>query len=279
MTYVPPPASRMATRRIGLANGLLWIVATIVLVVVGATTAYQYVVSPYQPDGGLFAGAGGYDYPWEAANPLEAENDGDTWSGEASAVIRIPAAQFTEPLRATRVVGGDLELSRTNPADLEIYPGERPWPDYIGYLYGDRTSVIVPDGHDLELWVASGGAWEMRLEPLDAIEVTDFYSGTGNAVLVYRGDALSARFTHTGTGIFFVDVYTAFERDTPIIETGDVSQRLSWAIDSWVVFEIESSADRGAWTVTIENLASSTPAPTGPTPTTTPTPTDTESTP
>ena len=109
MTYVPPPTSRIATRRIGLANGLLWIVATIVLVVVGATTAYQFVVNPYQPGGGIFAG-GGYNYPWQAENPLEAENDGDNWSGEASAVIRIPAAQFTEPLRAARVVGGDLEL-------------------------------------------------------------------------------------------------------------------------------------------------------------------------
>lgn len=262
MTFAPPPASGLATRRIGLANGLLWILATIVLVVVGATTAYQFVVTPYVPGGDLY-GADPYGYPWELEEPVVADEVvTDEWSADGSAVIRIPSNEFQEPRRASIVAGADLDLYRTNPADAEIFPDERPWPDNVGWLYGDADVIVVPTGDDVELWVQAEGPWQMRLEPIPVVEVTDFYSGKGNGVVMYRGDAVSARLAHVGEGIFFVDVYTAWENDTPIIESGDIDQRVSWAIDSWVVFEIESDADRGAWTIDIEELARPTPSPT-----------------
>lgn len=262
MTYAPPPASGLATRRIGLANGLLWILATLVLVVVGATTAYQFVVMPYQPGGAIYE-ADPYGYPWEADEPVEAQDVGaNLWSADGSAVIRIPAADFQEPRRASIDAGADLDLYLTNPRDTEIFPDERPWPDNVGYLYGDSEQLLVPTGADVELWVRADGPWQLLLEPVDVVEVTDFYSGKGNGLVMYRGDAVSARLSHIGEGVFFVDVYTAFENDTPIIQSGDYEQRVSWAVDSWVVFEIESDADRGAWTIDIEELAGSTPSPT-----------------
>lgn len=263
MTFAPPPASGIATRRIGLANGLIWILATIVLVVVGATTAYQFVVMPYQP-GGLLYGDNPYGYPWEVDEPVVADDlGGGLWTADGSAVIRIPAADFEQPRRASISAGADLDLYRTNPRDVEAFPDERPWPDNVGYLYGDRSVMVVPTGGDLELWVQADGPWQLLLEPLEITEVTDFYSGEGNGLVMYRGDAVSARLEHVGDGVFFVDVYTAFEDDRgAIIESGDYEQRVAWAVDSWVVFEIESDAGRGVWTIDIEELARPTPTPT-----------------
>jgi hypothetical protein len=260
MTFVPPPASGIATRRIGLANGLLWILATVVLVVVGATTAYQYVVQPYQPGGDIFEAGDPYGYPWELEDPIVADEiGGNEWTADGSAVIRIPAAEFQEPRRASISAGADLDIYRTNPRDVEVFPDERPWPDNVGWLYGDQDVMIVPTGDDVELWIQAEGPWQLRLEPVDVAIADDFYSGKGNGLVMYRGDAVSARLSHIGEGVFFVDVYTAFESDTPIIESGDWEQRVSWATDSWVVFEIESDADRGAWTIDIEELARPTP--------------------
>jgi hypothetical protein len=275
MTFAPPTASGIATRRLGLANGLLWIVAAIVLVVVGATSAYAFVVNPYTPGGGLFDPPG---YPWQAENPLEAEEVApNEWAADASAVIRIPAAELTVPLRASIVRGDDLDLYRTAPEDLGATGADRPWPEYFDYLYGDRDVLLVPTGDDLELWVGAGGAWQLRLAPVtDLVTIDDDYDGRGNAVILYTGDAVSARFQHIGDGVFFVGVYTAYDRDGgAIIDSGDVNQRISWAPDSWVLFEIESDADRGAWSIDIEQLAPSTPSPTS-TPPPTPQPTETD---
>ena len=67
MTFAPPDVSRVGARRIGVANAVLWIAGSIVLVIVGATAAYAFVVAPYTGGGGLL---GGEQYPWEADQPL-----------------------------------------------------------------------------------------------------------------------------------------------------------------------------------------------------------------
>ncbi len=97
----------------------------------------------------------------------------------------------------------------------------------------------------------------------------DGASGTDDTYLIYTGDAVSGRFIYVGDGIFFVTIYTAFTQDSPIIETGDVDERISWEPDAYVVIQIE--ATQGAWSIDIDRLAQSTPTPT-PTPTPTETP-------
>jgi len=260
VTFAPPPASGPATRRIGFANGLLWILATIVLVVVGATTAYQFVVLPYT-GGDLFGGANAY--PWQDADPVVAEEgDPNVWGAAGPAVIRLSAERLLRPRRASIVAGQQVDLYRSNPSETDAVPGERPWPEYLAYLYGDEDAYVVPTGDDLELWITADGPWQLRLEPLSVPEITDAYSGEGNGIAMYRGDAASARLTHVGEGVFFVDIYTAYASDTgAIIEVGAVDQRVTWGIDSWVVFVIESDADRGAWTIDIEELAGPAPSP------------------
>jgi hypothetical protein len=262
MTFAPPSASGAATRRIGMANGLLWIVASIVLVVVGATTAYGYVVSPYT-GGNEFVGPRGT--PWELENPTEAEEtEPGIWTAGGSAVIRIPAAEFTEPHIASLVGGrGEVDIHRTRDEYLDQAADDRRYPPLVQWLVDDREAVIVPTGEDVELWVVSNSTFELRLAPMDLVEIDDDFGGTGNAILMYTGDAVSARFTHTGTGIFFVDLYTRNgEGANNIIDNGEVSERLSWDDDTWVVIQIESSPDRGRWTIEFDAPPRSTPAPT-----------------
>jgi hypothetical protein len=266
MTFAPPAVSRVATRHIGTVNAVLWIIGSIILVIVAATSAYAYVVVPYTGGGYL----GGAHYPWEADEPLVATQAGDVWSADAAGVIRIPAAEFTDPLRAVVVSGGAVELYRTDPADQPDYAGDIVRPNYIGYVSADAEQLIVPSVDDLELWVGAEGAWQLRLTPIEATVMDDDgVSGTDNAYLLYTGDAVSARFIFIGEGIFFVTIYTTRTTEYPITGSGDVDQRISWDPDSYVVIEIESS--QGAWSIDIDELAQSTPSPT-PTPTPTETP-------
>ena len=141
MTFVPPPASGIATRRIGLANGLLWILATIVLVVIGATPPTSSSCGPTSRAATSSRPAGTpTGTPWEVEDPVVAEEvAGDEWTADGSAVIRIPAAEFQEPRRASISAGADLDIYRTNPRDVEVFPDERPWPDNVGWLYGTKT--------------------------------------------------------------------------------------------------------------------------------------------
>jgi hypothetical protein len=263
MTFAPPEVSRAATRRIGVANAVLWIAGSIVLTIVGATATYAFVVAPFT--GGGYLGA---YYPWEADEPLVATEDDGVWAADAAGVIRIPAAEFTVPLEALVVGGGAVELYRTDPADQPDYPGDIVRPNYIGYVSADAEQLIVPSVDDLELWVGAEGAWQLRLTPIEATVMDDDgVSGTDNAYLLYTGDAVSARFIFIGEGIFFVTIYTTRTTEYPITGSGDVDQRISWDPDSYVVIEIESS--QGAWSIDIDELAQSTPSPT-PTPTETP---------
>ena len=271
MTFAPPDVSRVATRQIGVANAIFWVLGSIVLVIVGATAAYSFVVSPFT--GGAFYGDD--QNPWEVDQPVVATEADGVWSADVSGVIRIPAEEFTYARMATVVAGGDVILYRTDPSLGITSTDEYFYPEYLGYTGFDQPRVIVPTGDDLELWVEAGQAWQIRLAPIEATIMDDTgASGTGNAYLIYTGDAVSARFIYSGDGIFFVSVYTAFTDDTPIITTGDWNQRLSWEPDSYVVFFIEADLGEGAWIVDIDELAQSNPTPTQ-TPTPTPTPTET----
>ena len=259
MTFAPPDVSRVATRQIGVANAVLWIIGSIVLVIVGATSAYAFVVNPYVGGGGLLGGGG---YPWEADQPLVATEASDVWSADASGVIRIPAAEFTEAHEVTVVGGSEVELYRTDPS-LGLPTDDYFYPVYIGYVSAEGTRIIVPSVDDLELWVGAEGAWQLRLEPLEATVMGDGgASGTGTEYLVYTGDAVSGTFTYVGDGIFFVSIYTAYTDDIPIITTGDWSERLSWAPGNYVVFFIEANVGDGAWAIDIDELARPSPTPT-----------------
>jgi len=265
------PVSSTARRRIRTFSVYVWIWGAVVLCI-GAFTTYTDVGFG---DGG-FAILGDGENPWEVADPPIFEPDGTTYSGDGSGLIRIPLAEHNQdPYLVNLVTDGYVDLFVTEADDIGRPDNDRGYPDNIAYLYdaGDEA-LIIPFDAELELWVRSDAAWEFTLAKAEVAEITDgFASGTGNGFYVYHGDALSARFVHKGDGIFFVTIQTTAERsDQPIIESGEVDQRVSWDPTDAVYFTVEADDGRGAWSIDIDELATDDPAESGtPDPTADPT--------
>lgn len=221
----------------------------------------------------LVGGAGYFgENPWDDANPVEATHvAGSTvWSGTGGMLITLTAADFANgPLAATINRGDALELYFTDPE--RVGTADRGYPHYLDIMRDDETNVIIPTGDVTELWVLSTGDWAINLVPIDAQPITDYLSGQGDAFVIYEGSATSARFIHGGDGIFFVTVYSSEGSDMPIIDNGTVDTRAVWQTSPYVVFYIESDADRGAWSIDMD--LDDAPLPTdNPTPSPTPTP-------
>jgi hypothetical protein len=117
--------------------------------------------------------------------------------------IRIPLEEHDQaPYQAILTFDNDVDLFVTSPEDLALPEAQRGRPDNIAYLHrqGD-TILVVPGDSDLELWVRGNGSWEITLQKAALREMMDGYaSDTSNVFLVYRGDAVSARFIHKGAG-------------------------------------------------------------------------------
>ncbi|WEO77191.1 hypothetical protein BJQ94_17840 [Cryobacterium sp. SO2] len=251
--------SSTARRRIRAFSVWVWVLGGLVLGV-GALNTYADVGVG---DGGfalLDAGAN----PWDIDEPPVFEAVGSTYSGEGSGLIRIPLEEHSqEPYLVHFVSDGYVDIFVTRAEDLGRPADDRGYPDSVAYLYspGDEA-LVLPAEADLELWVRSDDPWEFTLQKADVAEITDgFASGTDNNILVYRGDAVSARFVHKGDGVFFVTIQTTGgDSDQPIIESGDVDQRQSWDPTDAVYFTIEADDGRGAWSIDIDELATEAPA-------------------
>jgi hypothetical protein len=252
------PVSSAARARIRTFSVWLWVWGAIVLFI-GALNTYADVGLG---DDGL-AIIGDDVNPWDVEEPPVFEPVGTTYSGDGSGVIRIPLEEHNEDAYSVTLVAGEyVDIYVTPAADLDQPANDRSYPNNIAYVYdpGDQA-LILPEDADLEIWVRSDDPWEFTIEKAEFTEITDgFASGTGNGYLVYRGNAVSARFLHRGDGIFFVTVQTVGgQSDRPIIESGDIDLRESWDPTSAVYISIESEEDRGAWSVDIDELAEDAP--------------------
>ncbi len=271
MSSGQPIASGEAGRRIGRFSSVLWTGGAVVMAVIAFAT---FARLEWNPDTGTLrdtAGGSGYsDLPWEDEGIPEVEEQADgVYAGEGNAVIRIDGVT-TAPLQVTQLGDVYVSLSMTESGDIDPdRPAEdREWPLRVGDPQPDLPAVVFPYAGTLELWVEAEEAWQLRIEDLDAEEITDVASGKGNALLVYSGSSVSALFEFAGEGIFFVTAYTREEgEDSLIIESEPLRERHSWSPSDTVVLRIESDADRGAWVVDIDSYddeTPSTPAPSGP---------------
>lgn len=201
--------------------------------------------------------------PWDVEDPPVFEPDGTTYSGQGSGLIRIPIEDHDQgPYLVSLVAGDYVDLYMTEADDLGRPIDDRGYPTNVDTLYDPEDEILLlPPDADLELWVNTEDPWEFTLQKAQVTEITDgFASGTGNDFLVYRGDAVSARFLHKGEGIFYLTVQTlGQEADQTLIEYGDVDERQSWDPTEAVYFSIESDAGRGAWSVDIDELATDAP--------------------
>ena len=253
--------SGTARGRIRSFSVWIWVWGALVLFV-GALNTYADVGIG---DEGL-AILGDGENPWNVEDPPVFEPVGTTYSGEGSGLIEIPLEDHNQgPYTVTLVTGEYLTLYMTDVDDLGRPDDDRGYPTNVGYLYDTEDEMLLlPPDADLELWVNTDEPWEFTLERAEVAEITDgFAGGEGNDFLVYRGDAVSARFVHKGEGIFYVTIQTVGGRsDQPIIESGDVDQRQSWDPTDAVYISIEADDGRGAWSVDIDELATDAPAPT-----------------
>jgi hypothetical protein len=278
-------ASPDARRSIARFQGGAWTIGAIVMAVIAFGT---FARLEWNADTGTLrdtADGNAYgDYPWEDETLPEVEiTDGggyEYYSGTGNAVIRVEDVT-TEPLQVTQVsdVYVDLHMTESGDIDPETLLPEAEWPLDVGSPQPELPVVIFPYEGTLELWVESDDPWTLQIEELDAEEITDVVSGQGNALLVYRGSAVSALFEFAGDGIFFVTAYTREEgQESIIIESDPLKERHSWSPSDIVVLSIESDADRGAWVVDIDDYEDedeeSTPAP-APTSPASPAPDDT----
>ena len=253
------PVSSAARRRIRTFSVWLWVWGSIVLFV-GALNTFADVGLG---DDGL-AIIGDDVNPWDIEEPPILEPVGTTYSSDGSGLIRIPLEEHNqEAYLLTLVSGENLDVYITDPEDIDQPANDRSYPMNVGYIYdiGEAVLVVPPDV-DLELWVRTEDPWEFTLAKAEVTEITNgLASGKGNGFLVYRGDAVSARFLHRGSGIFFVTIQTVGgQSDRPIIESGDIDMRESWAPTTAVYFSIESDDEEGgAWSIDIDELATDDP--------------------
>jgi hypothetical protein len=202
--------------------------------------------------------------PWAMAEPTVFEPDGITYSGSGGGVIRIPLEEHNQdPYAVTQVSGVGITLYLTNAEDVGQPITARSLPAYVTSVYSDE-SLIFPHEAELELWVVNDGLWEFTLQEAEITKIRDGFAtgtGTGTRHLVYRGDAVSAHFSHRGTGRFNLTINPLDSYTTrPITAAGDVDQRKSWNPASAVYFTIETDTRQdSAWSIDIDELASAAP--------------------
>jgi hypothetical protein len=202
--------------------------------------------------------------PWALAEPTVFEPEGVTYSGSGGGVIRIPFEEHNQdPYAVAQVTGVGITLYLTNAEDLGQPVTANSQPAYVTSVYSDE-SLIFPQEADLELWVVNDGLWEFTLQEAEVTKIRNGFTtgtGTGTRHLVYRGDAVSANFSHRGTGRFNLTINPLGSYTTrPITAAGDVDQRKSWEPATAVYFTIETDTRQdSAWSIDIDELASDAP--------------------
>ncbi|WP_437583471.1 hypothetical protein ACSAGD_14415 [Paramicrobacterium sp. CJ85] len=192
------------------------------------------------------------DRAWDEQNPVQFTSDGGTYSGEGSGYVTIPAEVDPSIIRFSEL-DGYADFYMTASSQVQRPAGDRERPRRIGSAYSqDDTVVMVPTGYDTELWVQAAGAWSFRLDAIDTTIITDTYSGSGNAYLLYEGEATSARFEHRGTGLFRVEVAGIGTGFDPIMQTDEANVVGTWDSSPNVVLVITADTGEGDWTVTMD---------------------------
>lgn len=257
--------SRDAATRIDRFSRTVWTLGGIF----AAILAFIAIAPLTWGDNGLNAGGGGNgDYPWEQDDPAEVQLAGGVITAPAGgSVLRIPAAErSSDPLVLASAEDVNVRVSATpaGEVDFDATADDRAWPDSMGYIEEDSVAVLMPTDGDLEVWFRSDEAFTATIAPLETDPIEGaFADGSGNGLLYYDGPAISARAVHRGDGIFFITVHTVAGSEMPVIDSSDVDQVFAWQPGGPVVFQIESDADRGAWTLELYGDTPASPAPTG----------------
>ena len=240
--------------RIRSFSRVTWILGSVIVMGIGAI-AFPTI---YRDAAGDIYVASGDDLddletsPWLQEEPVELEAvDGRIDIGPQGGYLELdpetPAMTVTAELDDEEYASARQSVGTWNREDYAL-PSRVGWfaePDDVGYV------VVGPDGG--RLWFdATGTRWGARLEPLETEPLDGEAAGTGPANLLYKGDALSARFIHTGAGILQVTLIAPGEDARMAVNAvDDVDTRASWDRPGIALMVIDATGD-GEWTVAVD---------------------------
>lgn len=222
--------------------------------------AFLVVPQVVVDDGRVYVGpaAGGRGdriYPYHEDAPVQLEVADGRLSGDERGGW-IPFAADAEPiaLSMSREHADYINIFQT--ADESMLATERHNPGNLDALWEpDDVVYATPALTDGRLWFSAGTTtWDLQVEPLRSTPIADgAATGSGDAMLSYRGDALSARIAHTGQGFLRVTVYAPeleYTGDPAVNDVDDFDTRTSWRVPGTVLFKIESTG--GEWSVDLD---------------------------
>lgn len=245
--------ARSGDARIRSFSRIVWTVGSIVITIVAVLVFPRIYLGPA---GDLYVEGGGIGYertlPWLEDDPVELEIVDGRIRGDRDGGV-LPLASSSDPLVLRGLGTDDIGVGVRQSVDAGD-AADTDLPASIGWLYSaDDEVFLLPGRADGLVWFSSEDpAWEVTVDPVRTQPITDSVSGTGDAVLAYRGDALSARFVHEGAGIFRVTIAAPGETTLAVNEVDDVSERASWREPGVVLFLIEAAGGDGEWTVTTD---------------------------
>lgn len=225
--------------------------------------------------GGVYVGRQGIDgrdgYPWQQAYPQEYRIENGVLHGtRQGGYVRLPAGadlMMLTPHGADVAGGRRVDVYQQDGVQFDVNADDWPYPGYLGSLSTYSDVLVMPGSHDGILWFgASEADWTADVSTPETRPLTSSLSGSGNAVVVYDGPALSGRFQHTGSGIFLVASVTVGDWDSLVNEVNDVDVRASWKPGGRIAFFVEADTGTGSWTITLDTPATDPPASDAPAP-------------
>ncbi|MFD5215087.1 hypothetical protein [Microbacterium sp. NPDC058345] len=245
-----------ALRRIGVFSRATWGVGALGVMI----AAFLVVPQVALVDGALHVDPGnglGIDrvYPYYEDDPVELELvDGRVSGDERGGWLPFPAG--SEPLAFRMTHEHDDYVNVFQTADAASFALGDDRPENLDALWDPEDVVYAaPALTDGRLWFSAGTpAWDLAVEPVESTPLVEgAATGTGDALLSYRGDALSARFAHTGPGFLRVTLYAPELEDAgdpAVNDVDDFTTRASWRVPGTVLFRIESTG--GEWAVDVD---------------------------
>jgi hypothetical protein len=238
-----------------------WIVGVIAISVIATVVMPQIMVDP--DTGQVYVDdetPGDLEYPWLDDGVQElAIVDGQIQGTREGGYIRLEGGADMMMISAGEedVDAADwVRVYQQLNTVMDVESDEWPTPGFLGSLYPDTEVVVLPGKEDGLLWFSPTVAdWTATVTIADVIPMGESYSGEGNAVLLYDGDALSGRFQHSGTGLFSVSAVTVGDWQLLVNETDEVDMRTSWPPTDRVVFQVEADTGDGTWSITLDTPA------------------------
>lgn len=250
----------LADARLRRFSAITWLVGSGVAAVLAFTLVPTLAINPMTGEI-LFNNPNDYEYrPWEDPDAEELEIVGGEIAGTGdTGYLDLPSTDELI-LLGPLTEGAEDYTNVYHQLDTAVaIVDERP--EYIGLLSETRDQVIFPAASEGRLWFSPRlGDWRASVsrETATPIEGTTA-SGTGPALLLYDGDALSARFTFEGEGFFSADAISPGSTLDLVRGVDAVDERASWPATDRVVIRIDVDEGIGSWSLTLDEPAASSP--------------------